>query len=427
MFGFGPDCAWAAEHALKVMREHGLSRSLWFQTCNALHLSGRSREAFDLFMGHPEFMNKSEYDAYCLACYAAPIHEMEWASKALLQALEQGSTFWDKTFLDADLEPLWEYGVHGAISVEQALRFAHPKIIQVVAYAGTLSKEQRIDYQLLGRVPETCRPYLRLNPLLEFYGLKPGTPIGVRELYLDWQKTTRDRNVTLAQTAIKRSQAVVLEHQLPWAIEKAKDGNLLGARYHLLFAILHRADWLSDFDDALRPLGLGYVLDDLTEALEAEPRTLHLICDAATLNREERASEAMDLLDDLPPSIRENTVVLIQRGHALESLGDYRRAVHVWQVVAKRWDKDAIGYCNGARALMKLSQWNDAKHLLTRGVPAAIGKLKVFKRLREQCLAQDVTAGLCFQDFYGQPDLGEILAPDDNEPFSGPNLLGEAN
>ena len=65
--------------------------------------------------------------------------------------------------------------------------------------------------------------------------------------------------------------ALIKFERFEWAVEKANAGNLIGARYHVLFALGNRPQELQRFAQELRPLGLQYFFDELLYAASFEP------------------------------------------------------------------------------------------------------------------------------------------------------------
>jgi hypothetical protein len=87
--------------------------------------------------------------------------------------------------------------------------------------------------------------------------------------------------MSLARKAILLAQEVVLDHQLEWAVEKAKAGNLIGARYHVLFALGNRPQELQRFAQQRGPRGNKRLPPRLRpqrtgdRSAHAEPKAFH--------------------------------------------------------------------------------------------------------------------------------------------------------
>src|ERR1035441_6928521 len=104
--------------------------------------------------------------------------------------------------------------------------------------------------------------------------------------------------MSLARKAIQLAKEVVLDHQLEWAVEKAKAGNLVGARYHVLFALGKRPQELQKFAQELRPLGLQYFFDDLLYAASFAPDVCVKLRQVALAQDAGQFAFVLDLLDE---------------------------------------------------------------------------------------------------------------------------------
>jgi hypothetical protein len=375
----------------------------------ALHQSGNSREAFDSLMAHHRKFVGDTDSAYSFACYAAPVGEIDFAIKALLFNYRNSKYYWPKSCLDADLEPIWIRAAAGNISLDSSVALAHPVIGRALETSADCPKEIPIDYVIKSQVPENCRGHLRIHPGNGFYTLHGSAPLEIREKYLEWQKAYKARTMSLAGKAIQLAKEVVLDHQLEWAVQKAKAGNLIGARYHVLFALSNRPKELQRFAQELRPLGLRYFFDELLYAASFDPDFCVKLRQVALAQDAGQFALALDLLDEIPAHLQSLPICLLPRANNENRRGYRHFATKLYKIIARRWPQDPVGYFNTIENLMEDENWDEASQVFGQAPEGyrilALSQMQC-TRLDARSTNRDASKA---EVFYGQPDWDERL------------------
>jgi predicted Zn-dependent protease len=399
----------AASRAAKLLAKVPPGRTVVLNTALALHLAGDSQKAYNtLTANHEMFIGDGEA-AYSFATYAASVGEVDFAIRGLLFNYQSSKSLGFKATIDADLEPIWIRGAAGNISLDSSLALAHPAMSEAVESSGAIQKEIPIDYIIKGQVPENSRDYLRIDPVSGFYTLDRETPPEIRNRYLHWQEDYKARTLRLARKAIQQTKGVVLDHQLEWAVEKAKAGNLLGARYHVIFALAQRPYELRRFAQVLSPLGMKYLFDELMYADSFEKAYV------ANLQRVHSAREAgevafaMELLDEIPSNLQSLTLSLLHRASNEDQRGNRHFAIRLYRKITRRWPQDPVGYYNAIQALMKQAMWDEAKRMIDQA-PEGYRILAMSQMQRTQLNSRAALGKSTWEEpFYGQPVWDERL------------------
>ena len=397
----------AATRGKALLAKGNIGEYLVLFTVMALHQSGKSREAYDLLMAHHGMFIGDSDAAYSFACYAAPVGEIDFAIQALLVNYKSTKHYWIKSCLDADLETIWVRGAAGNISLDSSLALAHPVMLQALETSANYQNEIPIDYVIKSQVPENCRTYLRIHPENGFYTLDRETPADIRDNYLNWQQDYKTRTMSLARKAILLAKEVVLDHQLEWAVEKAKAGNLVGARYHVLFALAHRPQELQRFAQELRPLGLQYFFDELLYAASLTPDFCAKLRQVTLAQEAGQTALASDLLDLIPAQLQTLTICLLMRANNENRRGYRHFATRLYRKIARRWPLDPVGYYNTIENLMEEEKWDEASQVFDQA-PESYRILALSQQHRTQLDNREYKPGKG-DVFYGQPEWDERL------------------
>ena len=246
-----------ANRGLGLLRHYPKNGRLICDTALCLHQSGRTEEAYDLILDNWRNVEWTKEGFYNLACYASTAGDWDRAAFALTKAIKGRTEVAARTFLNSDIGPLLYQGASGNMTTALATAFAHPAFGRSYEEARQTRPEIPIDDILMHRVPSKFRKYLKRNFTSNLFALYATAPVSLRADYLKWQVAELQENLTTALTAIRRSRAFIRGHQLEWAICHAERGNLLGARYHTMFALAKQPEDLPKFERGLRRLGLG--------------------------------------------------------------------------------------------------------------------------------------------------------------------------
>jgi tetratricopeptide (TPR) repeat protein len=282
-------------------------------------------------------------------------------------------------------------------------------MIQAIETSVAYRNEMPIDYVLKNQVPGNYREFLRVHPVTGLYTLDRETPADIRVRYLAWQQDYKARTMELAQKAIQLAKEVVLDNQLEWAVEKAQAGNLVGARYHVLFALANRPQELQRFAQELRPLGLQYFFDELLYAASFYPNVCVKLRQVALAQDAGQFALALDLLDEIPAHLQSLPICLLPRANNENRRGYRNFATRLYKEIARRWPQDPVGYYNAIENLMKEEKWDEAKRILDQA-PENYRVLALSKMQQEQLDQKSTDRKSSKEDvFYGQPEWDEKL------------------
>lgn len=167
-----------------------------------------------------------------------------------------------------------------------------------------------------------------------------------------------------------------------------------------------------EFEQELRPLGMGWLFDDIQRATLEDPQILKKLEDIWS-RRKMRTEPCADLLDEIAawhPRIQETGLFLIQRGHILEGLGRDDEAMRCWLTLIERWPDDPSGFYSAARIMAKHKKWNYADQIISR-LSVGCQNILPVEALRKKIADRNMnkTALISESTFYGQRDLGGIL------------------
>ncbi|HPA16782.1 MAG TPA: hypothetical protein PLU30_03470 [Verrucomicrobiae bacterium] len=372
----------------------------------AHHLAGQNREAMQAWQPLLPEMWDDDNRSYGMACAMAEVGDFASAVRWLVQCFSLSTKFHDKAFFDVEIEPLLKHGAEGPVGI-WALPFAHPAFQRALERARTSKGEIRADPRLRDVAPVHVRPWLETDLVTTTVQLHPRTPPDLRHAYLEWQDCRLAANASRGEMAARRATQWILDHQLAWAEAHARRGNPLGARYHALFAIAHRP---ADYDRAserLRPLGMGYLFDDLQDLSRDE--AIHLA--VLWLGSIWRTVRLREELQDLGTAAKRTGLALFLKGGLLRNEGDLSAAASAYHQATARWPQDPSPWINRIAILTEMGRRDEAATLF-QSAPACCAVLRVW----ETFAARLRNRGACITDptydsFYGQPDLGGILVP----------------
>jgi tetratricopeptide (TPR) repeat protein len=190
-------------------------------------------------------------------------------------------------------------------------------------------------------------------------------------------------------------------------VEKAKAGNLIGARYHVLFALGNRPQELQRFAQELRPLGLQYFLDELLYAASFDPNVCVKLRQVALAQDAGQFAFALDLLDDIPAHLQSLPICLLPRANNENRRGYRHFATRLYKKIARRWPQDPVGYYNTIGNLMEDEKWDEAIQVFHQA-PESYRILALSQQQRTQMDNREYKPGKG-DVFYGQPEWDERL------------------
>ncbi len=409
----------ASELGLSILKSGIFCHTLLLNTSLALHLNHRFEEAFTLLFENLKLLDFGN-DVYSIATAAARTGNWEYASKGFLYYLRHDEQPNPWFFLDTDVEPWFDHLLDNLPFFEEAENLAHPRIRQRWLTLPAPKHPIRVDTLLAEQLPREFQAWLKLHLASGHLEWDYHAPADLRARYLSFQQHRFRLGQWRLECLVAKAEALLQEWQLPWAAEHAMKGNFYAARFHTIYALTQNPHRFHEFEQKLRPLGMGWLFDDIQRATQEDPQILKKLEDI-WLRREMRAEPpCADLLDEITgwhPRIQETGMFLIQRGHTLEGLGKDDEAMRCWLTLIKRWPSDPSGFHSAARLMAKHKKWNYADQIISR-LPAGCQDILPVEELRKKIADRNMsqTAVIIKEPFYGQRNLGGALRRD-NKPL----------
>ena len=210
---FNDQCASEADRGLELLKKHPKSGWIISDTAQCLHHAGRTREAYELMLKNWEYIEWDANEIYGMSCFASVVGEWTVAAEGVIRFMENDKEADPRTFLDGDLEPLWQHGAFGQMSEEVALSLGHPLFLETLIEVEKTTDEIPIDYLLRGRVPSMFRGYLVPDCESTLFGLSPRADISMRRDYLAWQRREFQRDLELAFKCHVNAEAFILNRE----------------------------------------------------------------------------------------------------------------------------------------------------------------------------------------------------------------------
>lgn len=394
---------------LMLARAEG-SRDATFNLALALDFAGRSAEARTLLASLPEPGADDPSAAYQMACLDSKLGAFESALGWLALAMENAESYSEKALIDSDLRPLWLSLQSRPFSLAQAHTLWHPAFAELRSWIGTRDGEIRVDGNDLRELPEDWRQLFRFESARGTHGLHPLTVARFPEAAAACAKWYRDRldaSLHAIEFARESARAMILQNQPAYAALHLAEGNFLGARYHILWALAQEPASLETLRAHPGLRALTYLFDEIAALQKADREACRMLIEASLPNQVVNVPE---LLDEIPPSLHDAPLYLLRQGQTLHHAGDHAGALAVWLRLCAKWPRDVVGFGNAASSLMQLGRWEDAEKLLSFA-PRAYRHFHLCEAQQRQLHARDVKAAGTppTRRFRGDPSLGGLL------------------
>lgn len=397
-----------AEGGLNLIRSRPeiVHSALINNTALCLHYAGRTHEAHDLINEFADILEWTPGDFYGLACYAAGIGDSEEAASALLEGMASGlSPEYSHMFMDPDLEPLFLHAAEGEMTIETAVRMANPRL--VAALAALENTDELFDGMLLREMPPKFQRHSRIHLTEGMYRIDLNAPVALQRRLRGWLKGVRDRVTELVRRGITRARKLVLDAQFDFAVAAAKRGDFFAARYHSMFGFSARPESFDRFDAALSPLGMGYLFNDIRRAWGEDPVFQELIR-STTPVESLSPIEHIENLEDCGRLAKETTLWILLRAVVARAI-DRPPDIKLWNIeVIRRWPDDPAAFHNLLSIYEGEGAWDRAAILLAH-VPPSFHHLRHAKSHSERVRLQKLCGFPKSRNFYGQPDLGQLV------------------
>ncbi len=395
-----------AEEGLALI-EAGYSTSIVVaQTALCLHFAGRTREAYDLTRSTVKWFEWNAEDHYGMATYACGVGQWAEAAWHLIECLRKGGD--PHIFFDLDLESLFQHVAKNGPDRLTALALAHPAFKRALSqYAG---QNKEIDGMLERQLPSSLRPHLVREPQSKFLVLPPSATAEGKVLFQTWRASIGTRIEGFAAQAIERSREFVLNSQLDWAAQAARRGDFFAARYHIVFSLAQRPDWMEPYAEVAGPLGMKYLFDDIRGPMEADSRFCRRI-QLLTPVHQKPADWVEKVMAEFSPRAKKSALWKIISAAQASRAGDDRRHLQFLLEVILKWPTDPTAYGNLVNFCAKRGQWHSAKGILARTPPSLL-HLRVARTITLRVMTRSSQAhgdAIYKVPFYGQPDIGEMV------------------
>lgn len=406
---WGPEADKAATLGLTLIEQDGPFTLLLDSTCHALLSAGGAKESWSLMQQHSSFLHP-ENQGYRWSCHASAAGDFDAACRFFLQAVADADSDLPRALLDVDLMPLWEHLATGHLTEAQIHILAHPHIETFLNKHRVGKGPVNIDWQMQRLVTRDCRRWLVQHPVSKLWALSPWAPQRNRWRYSNWQKRLRARNAGLLAQAVRRAQKWFLERQLPWAVEKAEEGNFLGARWHLTWAMAQDPALFTEFETALgRYPELVPVVEDFRVIWQVDPLLLQSMAQKWNL----RGLLDRDTLEDWEARIlgaQANGLYLAIKANSETAQVETRKAMATLLDLARRWPADPYPWVNLMDLCCEQELWDQAR-ICAQQVPRSAWFFRFFTNLIQKMDQKDRAGGQPFSHtpFYGQKDLGGIM------------------
>lgn len=390
-------------------------------TMLALQYLGRIEEARDTLLLVEKCGHRLSEDAYQMACFESRLGNFSEALRWLLLEFRRSEDYYAHALGDTDLRPLWEWLRDYKPTLEEAHLFVETRFKDVCTAARDKDALIQLSADDLTHYPEGMRRLFRYEVKAGYFTLNPlavaQEPGAAAQFEHDWRAGLETVEGFIRE-GHKHAADVVLDAQVRYAVEHARAGNHLGARYHILWAIPHRPTLFLDF---LNEPDFDLMWPFLTELLRAshgdkgfQKRMREVeACTATDPNR------AWSLLEETPAAGRTTGLYLLRLAGLYNAEEDYESALPIWAEVRRLWPQDAAAFGNAIEALRKLGRNDEARRLLAE----APGCYRRFRKYWEQMatlegVRRDLPPAGC-TTFRGQPDLGGLLIPENEPAASG--------
>lgn len=376
----------------------------WIGTAH--QLAGQNLEALEAWRPlWPFFWNK---DAGChgMACALSMLGRQDEAARWLVRGFGLSGEFHAKGFFDVETEPLLRHAAEGPLG-QWAIHFAHPAVARALAHAAAWKGEIMADAPLRALAPDRVRRWMEASLVNTQMRLRPRAPRDIRDEYMAWQAKRLRAHVALGERGVARAKRWILDRQIEWATAHAREGNFAGARYHVLFLIAHRPEEYERIEKVMRPLGLGYLFDDLGSV----PRDAAVQLAGAWVGWVRESNGPREGLEKVGEGARRCGLGLLLEGAALKREGHLEDADAAYEASSRHWPGDPAPVANRIMMLIAMGRWDDAEDVYYFG-PEWGAAFAAWWVLGERIVDRDSGDGTFPGDvFYGQPDLGGILAP----------------
>ncbi|MFZ4600223.1 MAG: hypothetical protein ACOYNN_16410, partial [Terrimicrobiaceae bacterium] len=403
-----PDCAEVAEWGPDLVRKNPENMLLALNVAGCLMNSGNPKAAVELsrpWFGKidtgPKLLNYSQVAsaAQCDSEAAVALTRLFWNHREhAIQSL-----------MDGIIHSFWERALARPLEEQTCIHLAAPVYPEFCESLEPIQwLDTRIDYACLNQVPESLHKWIHND--FGFMNIRPGASPEALENYRRWQNEMVAKSISLIMQVAEKARDQLLDRQLSLTIRAAERGDFYSARSHALHELAFRPEKFDEYMEALPPLGMQYLIDDLKKLPDLAP--LHQIrWEIPRLIARKAHDAAISLYDSLPEGVDETVLGKFLRIEICGITGKQQEVRGLQIEILKSWPLDPSPYFNLIQAAIGTQNWPEAE-MIFASCPPAFRFVKAAPAIHESIKARQQLPGLQVpvNCFYGQPGIGGIIA-----------------
>jgi hypothetical protein len=402
-----PDCAEVAEWGPDLVRKNPENMRLALSVAGCLLNSGNPKAAVE--MSRPWFGQMDS--GVKLLNYSQVTAAAECdsdAAAALTRLFLNHREHAIQSLVDGIIRSFWERALVRPLDEPTCIHLAAPVYPE---FCESIEPEQwldtRIDYACLDHVPEPLRQWIRIEH--GFMNIGPDAPPEALDSYRKWQSAMAEKSVSLIRQVAEKAMNQLLDRQLSLTIRAATRGDFFSARSHALHELAFRPDKFPDYAQALPPLGMQYLIDDL-EKLPDLQLLRSMRWEIPRLIARKAHDAAIRIYDSLPGAVEETVLGKLLRVAICRVTGKHEEVRALRIEILKCWPLDPSAYFNLVQIAIGNQDWAEAEMILA-SCPPAFRFFKAAPAIRESIKIREQLEGVHVPEdfFYGQPGIGGLI------------------
>jgi hypothetical protein len=402
------DCAGVMEWGPDLVRKNPENMRLALSVTGCLMNSGNPKAAVEI--SRPWFGKMNSGVKLLNYFQVTAAAECDSDAAAALNRL-----FWNhrehaiQSLMDGIIRSFWERALARPLDKPTCIHLAAPVYQE---FCDSLESQHwldtRIDYACLDHVLEPLRQWIRIEH--GFMNIGPEAPPEALDSYRKWQSAMAEKSISLIRQVAEKATSQLLDRQLSLTIKAATRGDFYSARSHALHELAFRPEKIDEYAEALPPLGMQYLIDDLKKLPDLK-LLRSMRWEIPRLVARNAHNAAIRLYDCLPDAVGETVVGKLLRIEIGRITGkqDEERALRI--EILKCWPLDPSPYFNLIQTAIRTEKWPEAEMILA-SCPPAFRFFKAAPAMRESIKIRQRLPGLQVPAnfFYGQPGIGGLIA-----------------
>ena len=401
-------CAEAVEWGPDLVRKNPESMLLALNVAGCLMNSGNPKAAVELCRPWFSKMN-SGVKLLNYSQVAAAAESDSDAAAALTRLFLNHREHAIQSLMDGIICSFWERALVRPLDEPTCICLAAPVYPE---FCESLEPEQwldtRIDYACLDHVPESLRQWIHRD--YGFMSIRPDATPETLGAYRRWQNAMAAKSISLITQVADKATNQLLDRQLSLTIKAAARGDFHSARSHALFELAFRPDKFPDYAQALPPLGMHYLIDDLNKFPDLQ-LLRSMRWEIPRLIARKAHVAAIRLYDSLPGAVEDTVLGKLLRVAICRITGEHEEVRALRIQILKCWPLDPSAYFNLVQLAIGNQDWAEAEMILA-SCPPAFRFFKAAPAIHESIKVREQLEGVHVPDdfFYGQPGIGSLIA-----------------